>query len=54
MEDYPDGSTGVRSERMITLYAVEVESFPTTIGLVDSGDFLGASFAQDIDQGGYG
>jgi hypothetical protein len=38
---YPAGSTGdPDSARTITLYACEVESYPTTPSLVDSGDFV--------------
>lgn len=50
--DYPAGSTGAASERTITLYACEVESYPTTASLVASDDFVVSSVASDYDSGG--
>ena len=51
-DDYPVDSTGANSERTITLYACEVESYPTTASLVASGGFVVSSVASGPDSGG--
>lgn len=52
--DYPAGSTGTASERTVTLYAIEVESFPTTAGLHDDASFVVTSVQDHADQRGAG